>query len=220
MIKRLLPIFLLLYGCGTLQKQKQTSFGGAWESPLGLSSYQPHTAKVVSDTVQVENDTPKCDLIILNNGDEINAIVSEIGLTEVKYKRCDNLQGPVISIYKKDVFMIKYRNGTKDVIKNMPGNVVESTTPANPQTHVDSTVNEEERFASLGALGTVAAILGWLLPVPLGGAALLGLIGLIFGLTGVIKNNANPKKYYGKIFNVIAIILSLILIFALMILAI
>lgn len=58
------------------------------------------------------------DVIILKTGDEIKSKVSEIGTTEIKYKKFDNLNGPVISILKSDVFMIKYENGTKDVFSN------------------------------------------------------------------------------------------------------
>lgn len=53
------------------------------------------------------------DILIKRNGDELEVRVLEINLDEVKYKRFDNLEGPVISIAKTEVFMIKYENGTK-----------------------------------------------------------------------------------------------------------
>jgi len=37
------------------------------------------------------------DLITLRNGDQITARVAEITLTEIKYKRFDNLDGPTIT---------------------------------------------------------------------------------------------------------------------------
>jgi hypothetical protein len=37
---------------------------------------------------------------------------------EVKYKNIDNLDGPTISIFKSEIFMIKYQNGTKDLMNN------------------------------------------------------------------------------------------------------
>lgn len=58
------------------------------------------------------------DNIILKNGDEIAAKVIEIGLDEVKYKKYQNLEGPTYTILKSEVFMIKYENGTKDVISD------------------------------------------------------------------------------------------------------
>lgn len=56
------------------------------------------------------------DVLIKRNGDELEVKVLEINLQEVKYKRFDNLEGPVISIAKADIFMIKYENGTKVIM--------------------------------------------------------------------------------------------------------
>lgn len=55
------------------------------------------------------------DVLLKRNGEEIQVKVQEINLEVIKYKRFDNLEGPVISIAKRDVFMIKYENGTKEV---------------------------------------------------------------------------------------------------------
>ncbi|MEI6852315.1 MAG: DUF2846 domain-containing protein [Bacteroidota bacterium] len=55
------------------------------------------------------------DVIFKKNGDEIKAKIQEVGVTEVKYKKFESQDGPVYSILKTDVFMIKYENGTKDV---------------------------------------------------------------------------------------------------------
>jgi len=38
----------------------------------------------------------------------------EVGTAEVKYKKFDNLNGPVFSMLKSDLLMIKYQNGTSD----------------------------------------------------------------------------------------------------------
>ena len=57
------------------------------------------------------------DIIVKKNGDEINSKVLEITTDAVKYKRTDNLEGPTISIYKNEVFMIKYANGTKETFQ-------------------------------------------------------------------------------------------------------
>jgi hypothetical protein len=58
------------------------------------------------------------DILTKRNGDELQVKVQEITLTEVKYKRFDNPDGPLISILKSEVFMIKYENGVKTVIAN------------------------------------------------------------------------------------------------------
>jgi hypothetical protein len=58
------------------------------------------------------------DLIILKTGDEIKAKVAEIGIDNVKYKKYDNLSGPVYTLKKSEIFMIKYENGDKDIFKD------------------------------------------------------------------------------------------------------
>lgn len=66
------------------------------------------------------------DILILKTGDEQPVKVLEVGINEIKYKKFDNLEGPVYTILKSDVFMIKYKNGGKDVFgysQNNTGNL-------------------------------------------------------------------------------------------------
>jgi hypothetical protein len=55
------------------------------------------------------------DVIVKKNGDEIKAKVEQVLDTEIKYRKSENLTGPVYSISKAEVFMIRYPNGSKDV---------------------------------------------------------------------------------------------------------
>ena len=55
------------------------------------------------------------DIIVLKNGDEIKAVVQEIGDDYVLYKTSDNLSGPVHYKPIDQVFMIRYGNGEKEV---------------------------------------------------------------------------------------------------------
>ena len=54
------------------------------------------------------------DAIIMNNGTEMKVKVQEITVNEVKFKKWDNINGPLYTLLKNDVFMIKYENGSKD----------------------------------------------------------------------------------------------------------
>ena len=54
------------------------------------------------------------DYIFKKNGDEIKVKVVEILKSEVKYRKFDNLYGPIYSIDIADVFIIKYENGTRE----------------------------------------------------------------------------------------------------------
>jgi len=51
----------------------------------------------------------------MRNGEEIKAKVQEVGISEIKYKKVDNLTGPLYTVLKSEVFIIKYENGTKEV---------------------------------------------------------------------------------------------------------
>lgn len=60
------------------------------------------------------------DVIILKDGDEIEAKVTEILSNDIKYKKASNLTGPTYTIAKSKVFMIRYQSGDKDVFGNEP----------------------------------------------------------------------------------------------------
>ena len=55
------------------------------------------------------------DTIVFKTGEELKAIVQEVGIETVKYKKYTNADGPVYTVPKSDVFMLKYQSGGKDV---------------------------------------------------------------------------------------------------------
>ena len=59
------------------------------------------------------------DLLLFKTGEELKTKVVEVGISEVKYKKFDNLDGATHVCLKADLFMIKYENGTKDVFANL-----------------------------------------------------------------------------------------------------
>jgi hypothetical protein len=77
----------------------------------------PPTAPSAVQTNQVNVANAVSDLIILRNGDRINAKVIEITTSEIKYKRFEHLDGPTIAIPRSEVFSITYENGKYEVIK-------------------------------------------------------------------------------------------------------
>ena len=54
------------------------------------------------------------DTLSMRSGENILVKVIEVGTTEVKYKKLDNLNGPIFSILKSDLLIVKYENGTKE----------------------------------------------------------------------------------------------------------
>ena len=57
------------------------------------------------------------DTISMRNGEKINAKVMEIGLEQIRYKKFNDLSGPVYVVDKNQVFTINYENGSQDVFE-------------------------------------------------------------------------------------------------------
>ncbi len=66
------------------------------------------------------------DLLTKRTGEELLVKVLEITPTEVKFRRSDNPDGPLISVWKTDLFLVRYANGTQDVFNALPANTVRS----------------------------------------------------------------------------------------------
>jgi hypothetical protein len=61
------------------------------------------------------------DLLTRRNGEEVQVKILEITPDLVKYRRTDNPDGPLISVLKSEVFMIRYANGTRDILNPTGG---------------------------------------------------------------------------------------------------
>ena len=62
------------------------------------------------------------DNIVLKNGDEINAKISEVGESNIKYRKFNNQDGPIYTKSKDEIFYIKYSNGEKEMFTNNVNN--------------------------------------------------------------------------------------------------
>jgi hypothetical protein len=71
------------------------------------------------------------DVITKKNSEDILAKVVEVTNSEIKYKRFDNQNGPLFTISKSEVLMVRYENGTKDVFTN-------ETKPVNQSSNVSA----------------------------------------------------------------------------------
>jgi hypothetical protein len=75
-----------------------------------------------------------CDTLILKDGTEQYGIIKEIRIREIVYKKCDFLDGPNYIVEKRDLFLIKYSNGDKEVFfdnKAIQNDVVKSLSGKN-----------------------------------------------------------------------------------------
>jgi len=57
------------------------------------------------------------DIIVLKNGLEIKGKVLEITPTTIEYKKFDDPDGPTMLVPKSDVSMVKYHDGTRDLLE-------------------------------------------------------------------------------------------------------
>ena len=55
------------------------------------------------------------DIITQNDGTDIKAKVTEVGLDQISYKKYSNPNGPTYIISKADVLMITFENGEREV---------------------------------------------------------------------------------------------------------
>ncbi|MBN1143561.1 MAG: DUF4190 domain-containing protein [Bacteroidales bacterium] len=140
-----------------------------------------------------------CDTLVFKAGNILLAKVIEIGVNEVKYRECENLSGPLISILKSDVFMIKYPNGTRDYF-DQEAPVIRAET-------VDQKAPEQviRKSEGLGTAGFIAGLLGlFIAGIP------LGIFAIIAGSISIGKINRYPEKYKGKGLATASVIIGLI----------
>lgn len=159
-----------------------------------------------------------CDNIVLRNGDELSAKVIEVGTSEIKYKKCQNLNGPLYSISKKDVFMIKYANGTKDIMPEEKAK--EGSDPffddddyAIKNGDFKDQKPVVKRTEGIGIAGFIIVLAS--LPLWWYVAMIVGIIGsimgIIFGIIGMARGFSKSEMFRGKGFSVVSLILGLIL---------
>jgi|GEM_PF-4098083 len=55
------------------------------------------------------------DIITKVSGEEIPAVITEVGATDIKYKRFENQDGPAYTMQKSEIFMIRYQNGEREM---------------------------------------------------------------------------------------------------------
>ncbi len=177
----------------------------ASENALALANADEEVIKKAAPRKTIFSKDDCGDMITMKNGDELKVKVIEINDKEIKYKRCDNLDGPLITVNKSDVFMIKYANGTKEVFKDTP-----STKPnqqQQPQNNGNKNVNKQPEVLPLAIASLVAGLL-WVY--------FLGSIAaIIMGAIAIRKINEEPGKYQGKGLAIAGIVLGALAMFIL-----
>jgi hypothetical protein len=159
--------------------------------------YKPFDTKTKNNT---KGSTDDCDIIVLLTGEKIKAKVIEIGEERIKYKLCDNQDGPTISINKSDVSLITHPDGTEEII-----------TADDPNTLYQNYLNK--KTPGLTIVGFIASIVSFFV---LG--FILGTLAIIFGFISLAKIKREPNKYKGRGLAIASIVLGVISVIAIIIL--
>jgi len=148
----------------------------------------------------------RCDTIMLKSGSNLIGKVEEIGQTEIKYRKCNNLSGPIISIAKSNVSAIIFSNGSHEIFTE--------DNPAIKSNNSTNTVNIDERLVEgFGIAGLAAGVVGlFIAGIPLGAVA------IVFGAISLSRIKKNPNKYKGKGLAIASLIIGLVDVVAMIIL--
>jgi hypothetical protein len=137
----------------------------------------PFTIRSVQ-TLALADSTKPCQKLIMNNGNEISAMILEISSTEIRYKRCENPSGPDYVLPKSLIFLVQYGDGTNKIISPKPA----------PKSY-----DKDRSVEPMGVIGSVLALVGvFAFGIP------LGLVAMALGSLSLDKIKRNPEKHRGK----------------------
>lgn len=149
----------------------------------------------------------KCDTISLKNGTKILAKVTEITLDEVRYKNCDYIDGPSISVAKSKISYIKYKTGKKENI------IYEDV-------RKDAIKEPKKKFEFIGLGAFLLAVANAIFGILLISAGLLselyiipafiGISAIALAIYSIYTYHKNPGVYSKNAFPIIAMIIGLI----------
>ena len=147
------------------------------------------------------------DIIVLHSGERIEAVVEEVNIDNVRFRRYSNLNGPMHTIMKSDISIIRYANG--DTESFVPaGNNRSRSSRGNPS-HIESFHNYRnfttgERVATWALNGLLPGIGSYLIMQDkVGGTVMLGmnLLNITLGTVGyfmIIDSLATTYDDYGE----------------------
>lgn len=138
---------------------------------------------------------PQCDQIVLRNGDVIEAKVKEVGVNEIRYKKCDRPDGPDYTISKRDILSIKYSNG--EIERFTAGTSTNSSGSSRPayNSPAASAPDDGPRTDPFAIVAISAGGLAILTGV---GAFLLGAAAVVFGALSLGRIRREPGRFKGK----------------------
>lgn len=88
------------------------------------------------------------DKIITKDAESIDAVILEVNIDDVKYRKADNPEGPVYRILKSDISAIIYSNGSVEVFNESKPEKKQSRNVGNYQGY------DDENTITIGILGS------------------------------------------------------------------
>lgn len=141
---------------------------------------------------------PQCDQIVLRNGDVIEAKVKEVGVNEIRYKKCDRQDGPDYTISKRDVLSIKYSNGEVERFTSSVNSSQSSGSSGGNRQSYNSPTNEQNDGPRTDPFAIVAISAGGLAIFTGLGSLLLGAAAVVFGALSLSRIRREPNRFKGK----------------------
>ena len=152
------------------------------------SSANNKITKIFNNTINNNLAVPdSCDEIIYKDGTEIKAKITEINTSEIRYKRCDFIDGPTFVEKQNKVFMIKYSNGKSEMFKTEKADEYNNSKIIQDSQKIYD-INKETNPFSIASF--VCSILGFYPLIILG-----SILGLIFGAIAKNQINKDSNKY-------------------------
>ena len=136
-----------------------------------------------------------CETVVLTDGRRLTVKVLEITQTEVRYRKCNYPDGPVVVINKTDVDRVIYENGAEDIISGY-------SAPRQGAITQGGTETISKRLEVLGLLSMIFGILGlFVAGIPLGVTA------VILGFISLGKFASRPNEFMGRGFMIAGLII-------------
>lgn len=140
-----------------------------------------------------------CDQIVLRSGDVVEAKVKEVGVNEIRYKKCDRPDGPDYTISKSEVLSIKYSNGEVERFNTVSTNSSSSArTTTNSRQSYQSPTNRSDDGPRTDPFAIVAIAAGGLAIFTGLGSLLLGAAAVVFGALSLSRIRKEPNRFKGK----------------------
>lgn len=127
------------------------------------------------------NNDSCADVLVFRDGVELTVKVVEVFEGTIKYLPCNNLDGPLRVQTGEKVFMIKYANGTREVLQ-MP---VKSEPDKNVSKEKNQTVKRGLNGLALASF--ICGIFGFFI--------LPAIVAVILGMIAKRQHRSNPMKY-------------------------